>query len=95
MRYLMKKFFSIGGTFTSRMSNPKTSSGDGKAFQFRHQLTFATWSGNELAFIKQGSFLGSHIRDIQRGQLFAVIKKELFSFFKQVFTTDVPGRMIW
>lgn len=25
------------------------------------------------------------------GQLFAIVKKELFSFFKHVFTVDVPG----
>ena len=94
MRYLMKqKFFSLGGTFIIKNEQSEdVFQVDGKAFSFGHQLTFRDMSGNELAFIKQKVFSWGHTYEIYRDeQLFAVVKKELFSFFKQVFTIDVPG----
>ena len=67
-------------------------SSDLKALSFGHQLTFRDMSGNELAFIKQKIFSWGPTYEIYRdGQLFAIVKKELFSFFKHVFTVDVPG----
>jgi uncharacterized protein YxjI len=49
-------------------------------------------SGNELAFIRQKLLSWGPTFEIYRdGHLFAVVKKELFSFFKHVFTVDVPG----
>lgn len=94
MRYLMKqKFFSLGGQF-----NIKDESGvdvfvvTGAVFTFGHQLTFSDMNGNQLAFIKQKVFSWGPTYEIYKhGELFAVVKKELFTFFKHVFHVDVPG----
>ncbi|HEY6807108.1 MAG TPA: LURP-one-related family protein [Pyrinomonadaceae bacterium] len=94
MRYLMKqKLFSWAGTF-----NIKDDQGndvflvEGAAFSFGHQLTLSDMTGNELAFIKQKVFSWGPTYEIYRdGELFAVVKKELLSFFKHVFYVDVPG----
>ena len=94
MRYVMKqKLFSLGGTF-----HVKNEAGQdlfvvqGAAFSFGHQLTFQDMAGNELALIKQKVFSWGPTYEVYRGgQLFAVIKKELFSFFRHEFTVDVPG----
>jgi uncharacterized protein YxjI len=49
-------------------------------------------AGNELAFIKQKLLSWGPTYEIYReGQLYAIIKKELFTFFKCRFTVDVPG----
>lgn len=94
MRYLMKqKFFSLGGAFY--IKNDQTEdvfSVEGTPFSFGHQLTFRDMSGNELAFIRQKLLSWGPTYEIYRdGQLFAIVQKELFSFFKHVFTVDVPG----
>jgi uncharacterized protein YxjI len=94
MRYLMKqKFFSLGGTFSV-----KDEAGrdvfviEGRPFSFGHQLTFSDAAGNELAFIRQKLLSWGPTYEIHRGgQLFAVVKKQLFSFFRHAFTIDVPG----
>ncbi len=94
MRYLMKqKFFSLGGTFYIKNDQEQdVFQVQGAPFSFGHQLTFRDLSGNELAFIQQKVFSWGPTYELYRdGQLFAVIKKELFSFFKHVFTVDVPG----
>lgn len=94
MRYLMKqKVFSLGGTFHIRNEQGQdVFSVEGAAFSFGHQLTFYDMRGTELAFIRQKLFSWGPTYEIYRGgQLFAVVKKELFSFFKHVFTIDVPG----
>jgi uncharacterized protein YxjI len=94
MRYLMKqKFFSLGGAFYIKNDQSQDIfRAEGKVLSFGHQLTFYDMSGNELAFIKQKVFSWGPTYEIYReGQLFAIVKKELFSFFKHVFTIDVPG----
>ena len=94
MRYLMKqKFFSLGGAFYIKNDQGQdVCSVEGAAFSFGHQLTFRDMSGNELAFIRQKLLAWGPTYEIYRdGQLFAVVKKDLFSFFKHVFTVDVPG----
>jgi uncharacterized protein YxjI len=94
MRYLMKqKIFSIGGTFHIKNEDGQdVFVVEGAAFSFGHQLTCYDMEGNELAFIKQKVFSWGPTYEIYRdGELFAVVKKELFSFFKHVFTIDVPG----
>ena len=94
MRYLMKqKLFSLGGAFQIKNDQAQdVFRVEGKAFSFGHQLTFRDTSGNELALIRQKLLSWGPTFEIYRGgQLHAVVKKELFSFFKHVFTIDVPG----
>ena len=94
MRYLMKqKFFSLGGAFHIKNDHSQdVFSVEGAPLSFGHQLTFRDMSGNELAFIRQKLLSWGPTYEIFRdGQLFAIVKKELFSFFKHVFMVDVPG----
>lgn len=94
MRYLIKqKFFSLGGKFyIKNEAGEDVYSVEGAAFSFGDQLTFRDAAGNELAFIRQKLLSWGPTYEIYRGgNLVAVIKKELFSFFKHRFTIDVPG----
>ena len=94
MRYLMKqKFFSWADSFTI-----KDEAGidvffvDGQVFSFGDQLSFKDPHGNELASIKQQVFSWGPTYNIYKGdQLYAVVKKELFTFFNCRFSVDVPG----
>ena len=65
---------------------------DGAAFSFGDKLSFQDMSGNELAYIDQKLLSWGPTYEIyQGGDLRAVVKKELFTFFKCRFTVDVPG----
>lgn len=65
---------------------------DGRAFSFGDKLSFQDLRGNELAFIRQKLLSWGPTYEITRGgELLAVVKKELFTFFKCRFTVDVPG----
>jgi uncharacterized protein YxjI len=90
---MRQKVFSLGGAFhIQNAQGQDVFSVEGAPFSFGRQLTFRDLSGNELAFIRQKVFSWGPTYEIYRdGQLFAVVKKELFSFFKHVFTVDVPG----
>ncbi len=94
MRYIMKqKLFSWGDDFIIKDESGKdVFFVDGKAFSFGNQLSFQDLTGNELVFIKQRLLSWGPTYEIYRGdQLNAVIKKELFTFFKCRFIVDVPG----
>lgn len=94
MRYLMKqKLFSLGGAFHVKNDQEQdVFLVEGAVFSFGHQLTFRDMAGNELAYIKQKLLSWGPTYEIYRGgQLFAVVKKQLFTFFRHVFTVDVPG----
>jgi uncharacterized protein YxjI len=94
MRYLMKqKFFSLGGAFYIKSEQGQdVFSVESVLLSFGRQLTFRDMAGNELAFIRQKLLSWGPTYEIYRdGQLFAVVKKHLFTFFKHVFTVDVPG----
>ena len=94
MRYVMKqKLFCWGDDFTI-----KDDAGtdrffvDGKAFSMGKQLSFQDMQGQELAFIRQKLLAWGPTYEIYRDNgLFAVVKKELFTFFHCRFTVDVPG----
>jgi uncharacterized protein YxjI len=94
MRYVMKqKLFCWGDDFTI-----KDDAGtdrffvDGKAFSLGKQLSFQDVQGQELAFIRQKLLAWGPTYEIYRDNgLFAVVKKELFTFFHCRFTVDVPG----
>lgn len=94
MRYIMKqKLFAWGDDFSIKDENGSdVFFVDGKAFSFGNQLSFQDLTGNELAFIKQRLLSWGPTYEIyKRDQLYAVVKKELFTFFKCSFTVDVPG----
>jgi uncharacterized protein YxjI len=94
MRYVMKqKVFSWGEDFTIRDENGNDAYFvDGKMFSLGDQLSFQDMQGNELAYIKQKLLAWGKTYEIYRnGALAAVVKKELFTFFKCRFTVDVPG----
>ena len=94
MRYLMKqKLFCWGDDF--RIQNEAGEDVffvDGRAFSIGDKLSFQDMAGNELAFIRQKLLSWGPTYEIQRdGQLAAVVKKELFTFFRCRFMIDVPG----
>ncbi|HEX8558064.1 MAG TPA: LURP-one-related family protein [Pyrinomonadaceae bacterium] len=94
MRYVLRqKLFSLGGAFAIRDGEGRDAyTVEGAAFSFGRQLTLRDAAGNELAFIRQKLLSWGPTYEIyRRGELFAVVRKELFSFFRHVFTVDVPG----
>ena len=94
MRYIMKqRLFSWGDDFFIKDESGRDAFFvDGKAFSLGNQLSFQDLAGNELAFIKQRLLSWGPTYEIYGGgQLYAVVKKELFTFFKCRFTVDVPG----
>lgn len=65
---------------------------DGQVFTFGKQLSFQTMDRQELAFIKQQVFNWGPTYEIYRsGQLYATVKKKLFTFFNCTFEIDIPG----
>lgn len=94
MRYVMKqKLFSWGDDFTIKNeAGQDVFFVDGKAFSFGDKLSFQDMQRNELAFIRQKVLSWGPTYEIYRGgNLAAVVKKELFTFFRCRFTIDVPG----
>ena len=94
MRYVMKeKLFAFGDDFTIQDEHGNdVYFVDGKAFSIGDQLSFQDMKGNELAYIKQKLFAwGKTYETYRSGVLAAVVKKEMFTFFKCRFTVDVPG----
>src|SRR5215217_8104413 len=94
MRYVMRqRLFSWGDDFFIKDENGRdVFLVDGKAFSIGDQLSFQDLTGNELAFIKQRLLSWGPTYEVYKDdQLYAVVKKELFSFFKCRFTVDVPG----
>lgn len=94
MRYMMKQaLFSWGDDF-----HIKDESGqdrffvDGKAFSLGNQLSFQDLAGKELCFIKQVLFAWGPTYEIYKGgQLWATVKKELFTFFSASFDIEESG----
>jgi len=94
MRYVMKqKLLSWGDDF--RIQNDQGTDVflvDGRAFSLGNKLSFQDMVGNELAFIQQKLLAWGPTYEIYRqGNLAAVVKKQLFTFFRCRFTVDVPG----
>src|SRR5580765_927431 len=94
MRYLMKqKLFCWGDDF--HIKNEDGSNVffvDGRALSLGNKLSFQDMHGNELAFISQKLLSWGPTYEItQKGELVAVVKKQLFTFFNCRFTVDVPG----
>jgi uncharacterized protein YxjI len=94
MRYLMKqKLFCLGDDF--RIQNAAGQDVffvDGRAFSIGDKLSFQDMAGNELAYIRQKLLAWGPTYEISHaGELVAVVKKELFTFFRCRFMIDVPG----
>jgi uncharacterized protein YxjI len=94
MRYVLKqKFWSWGDDFRIRDERGNdVFLVDGAAFSWGDKLSFQDMSGNEVAFIRQKLLSWGPTYEIESGgRLLAVVKKELFTFFRCRFTVDVPG----
>lgn len=94
MRYVMKqKLFSWGDDFTIQTADGGDAYFvDGKAFSLGAKLSFQDMSGNELVYIQQKLLAWGPTYELYRDDVrVAVVKKELFTFFKCTFTVDVPG----
>lgn len=94
MRYVMKqKLFSWGDDYIIKdESNREVFFVDGKAFSLGKQLAFRDMEGKDLAFIKQQVFSWGPTYEIYReDQLYATVKKELFTFVKCRFSVHVEG----
>jgi uncharacterized protein YxjI len=94
LRYRMKEqFLALGDDFSIQDEHGRdVFFVDGHAFSFGNKLSFQDMDRNELAFIAQKLLAWGPTYEITRdGQLVAVIKKELFTFFNARFTVDVPG----
>jgi len=94
MRYVLKqKFWSWGDDFTIKnAAGEDVFFVDGRAFSIGNKLSFQDMNGNELAFIRQKLLSWGPTYEITHdGELVAVVKKQLFTFFKCRFSVDVPG----
>jgi uncharacterized protein YxjI len=95
VRYVMKeKILSWGDDFKIRdESGRDVFYVDGKVFSFGDKLSFRdVRSGQELAMIDQKMLSIGPTYEIYRGgRVAAVVKKKLFTLFRNKFTVDVPG----
>jgi uncharacterized protein YxjI len=96
MRFVMRqKWLSLGDDY--RINTPDGQEAyfvDGRAFSWGSKLAMRAGGreGPEVAFIAQKLLSWGPTYEIYRnGDLFAVVKKELFTFFRCAFTVDVPG----
>lgn len=95
MRYMMKqRLFSWGDDFYIKdESGQDRFYVDGRVFSLGNQLSFQDLAGQELCFIKQVILSWSPNYEIYKsGQLWATVKKELFTFFNCRFEVDGGGQ---
>lgn len=94
MRYQLKqKIFCFGDDFTIKDDTGRdVFFVDGKVLSLGDKLSFRDMQGNELAFISQKLLSWGPTYEIYRaGELFAVVKKAMFTLFRCQFSIDVPG----
>jgi uncharacterized protein YxjI len=94
MRYMMKqKWLSFGDDYAIKTDDGRDAFFvDGRVVSFGDKLSMKDSAGNEVAHIAQKLLSWGPTYEIYRqGQLFAVVKKELFTFFRCRFSVDVPG----
>ena len=95
MRYLMKeKILAWGDDFTIRdETGREVFYVDGKVFSFGDKLSFRdVRSKQELAVIDQKLLaIGPTYEIFRGGRRAAVVKKKLFTLFRNKFSVDVPG----
>jgi len=90
---LQQKWISFGDDFSVRDEQGREAYFiDGKAFSWGKKLSVQAPRGNEVAFIRQQLFSWGPTYAIERrGEVAAVVKKELFTLFRCRFLVDVPG----
>ena len=94
MRYVMKqKWLSFSDDYAIKDSSDQEAFFvKGQVFSWGHKLSMLDRGGQEVAFIAQKLLSWGPTYEIhERGRLFAVVKKELFTFFNCRFSIDVPG----
>lgn len=94
MRYLMKeKLFSFGDDFRIQDETGRdVFFVDGRMFSLGDKLSFQDMQRNELAFIRQKLLALSATYEVYRkGNLYATVKKELFTLLHCRFFVDIPG----
>ena len=94
MRYIMKqKLFTWGDNFVIKDEFDREAFlVKGKVFSIGDQLSFLDMAGNELAFIRQKLLSWEPTFEIYRdGSLYAIVHKQLFTFFSNKFTIEVAG----
>jgi uncharacterized protein YxjI len=94
MRYVMRKrAFSLSDSFTiENEAGSAVYNVVGQVFTIGKKLSFQDLDGNELAHIEQKLLSWGPTYEIyHEGELCAVVKKHLFTFFSYAFTIDVPG----
>ena len=96
MQYLMRqKWLAFGDDYAIQTPDGREAFYvDGRAFSWGSKLAMRAGgkNGPEVAFISQKLLSWGPTYEIYRdGQLFAVVKKELFTFFRCAFKIDVPG----
>lgn len=94
-RYTMKQklFFCIGDDFVIRDDDGNARYYvDGKVLRLRQTMGFQDMDGNELAMIQKKIFaLGPTYELYRGGELYATVKKRLFTLFRCKFSVDIPG----
>jgi uncharacterized protein YxjI len=90
---MKQKLFAMGDDFIIRdAAGNDAFFVDGKVFTLGHQLSFQDMQRRELVYIKQKLLaLGPTYELYRAGELVAIIKKEIFTFFHCTFSVDVPG----
>lgn len=94
MRYVLRqKLLAFGDDFVIRdESGHDAFFVDGRALSLGDKLSFEDMDGNRLAFIRQRLLAWGPTYELDvGGRVAAVVKKELFTFFRCRFTVDVPG----
>ena len=94
MRYLMReRILSWGDDFKIKDADGRdVFYVDGKVLSIGDKLSFKDMSGNEQVLIDQKLLsIGKQYEIIRGGKTIAVVKKHLFTLFRQRFTVDVPG----
>jgi uncharacterized protein YxjI len=90
---LSQRWFSLGDDFTVEDDAGREAFfADGRKFSWGKKLSVQAPRGREVAFIAQRLLAWGPTYELERGGvLAAVVKKELFTFFRCRFAVDVPG----
>lgn len=94
MRYVLsQRLFALGDDFRIRTEDGRDAFVvDGKLLSIGDKLSLQDLSGNELASIQQKLLALTPTYQIYRGdQLYASVKKSMFTLFRARFEIDVPG----
>ncbi|MES2463535.1 MAG: LURP-one-related family protein [Armatimonadota bacterium] len=90
---MKQKLFAFGDDFYIKDENGNNAFFvDGKVFSIGKQLAFQDLSGNTLVHIQQKLLAWGPTYELYKGDtVAAVVRRDLFSFFRHRFTVDVPG----